>query len=185
MNAAHLHLLVNHLPIIGAFLAVPLLALALIRRQELSGLRGAVLVLAMAAVGAGLAQSTGEEAEERVEDAGWASERLMHAHEERAEIATPIAILTALLGVGVLVWTERKRAVNPALVAGLGLMATVSAGTLAWVGASGGEIRHDEIRDPTASALSEAGGGAGGEAGGEAGAEAGEHDKEEGEEDED
>ncbi len=171
MNSAHLHLLVNHLPIIGAFLSVPLLLVALLRRQEASGLRGAVLVLLLAAAGAGAASNTGEQAEETVEDAGWASERLMHDHEERAEVATPIAILTALLGVGVLVWSERKKAVNPALVAGLTLMATVSAGAMAWVGASGGQIRHDEIRD---GAVAGAQGGAGLEQG-----EGGEDEEEE------
>lgn len=176
MNSAHLHLLVNHLPIIGAFLSVPLLLVALLRRQEASGLRAAVLILLLAAAGAGASMRTGEGAEETVEDAGWASERLMHDHEERAEVATPIAILTALLGVGVLVWSERKKALNPALVAGLTLMATVSAGMMAWVGASGGQIRHDEIRD---GAVASAQGGAGFEQG-----EGGE-DEEEGEEDED
>lgn len=176
MNAAHLHLLVNHLPIIGAFLAVPLLLLALLRRQELSGIRAAAFVLALAALGAGASMRTGEQAEEVVEDAAWASEARMHDHEERAEVATPIAVITALLGLGVLIWSERKKVVNPSLVGGLTLLATISAGTLAWVGASGGEIRHDEIRDGSAPQGAAPEGGA---------AQGGEDDEaEEGEEDE-
>jgi len=167
MNPAHIHLLVNHLPIIGSFVGVPLVALALWKRQELGALRAAALVLAIAAVGAGVANSTGEGAEERIEDSGWASERLIHEHEERADVATPIAVLTGVAAVAALIWSERKKAVNPAIVGALGLLSLASAGSMAWVGAAGGVIRHDEIRD--GATVTQPGAGAGGAEAGERG----------------
>lgn len=163
MNPAHLHLLVNHLPIVGAFLAVPLLGLALWKRQDTGALRAAVLVLVFAAIGAGASMRTGEEAEEAVEASGWMSERLAHDHEERAELATPLSVVTALAGVALLIWSERKKVVNAGLVAGLGLLSVASAGAMAWVGSSGGVIRHDEIRDAATAAAAARGGGEDGE----------------------
>ena len=53
MNDAHLHLLVNHLPIIGMFLAAPVLLLAFARAEGLGALRAGALLLALAAIGAG------------------------------------------------------------------------------------------------------------------------------------
>lgn len=165
MNPAHVHLLVNHLPIVGSFVAVPVLALALWKRQDLGALRAAVLVLVIAAVGAGVANATGDGAEEAIEDSGWASEALIHQHEERADVATPIAVITGIAAVAALIWSERKKAVNPAVLGALGVLSLVSAGSMAWVGAAGGVVRHEEIRNGAAAPQG------GGEA---AGAEAGE-----------
>lgn len=147
MNPAHLHLLVNHLPIVGALLALPLLALAIWRRTDLGALRAAVLVLVLAAVGAGASMRTGEEAEHAVEDLPWATETLIEEHEERAELATWVTVAAALAGVGLWAWSERKKAVPLGALLGLGLLSAASAGAMGWVGASGGVIRHEEIRD--------------------------------------
>lgn len=151
MNPAHIHLLVNHLPIVGSFFAVPVVALALWRRENLGALRAAALVLVLAAIGAGVANATGDGAEEAIEDSGWASERMIHEHEERADVATPIAVVTGIAAVAALIWSERKKVVNPAVVGALGVLSLLSAGSMAWVGAAGGVIRHDEIRDGAAS----------------------------------
>lgn len=147
MNAAHLHLVVNHLPILGSFFAIPLILLAMIRRKEPGTWYAATLVLLAAALSGPIAGKSGENAEETVEDLPGVSEAAIHQHEERAELAVPLAIVTGLLGAGVAAWTAKKGAV-PAAGAALVLAADViTAGAMASVGLSGGAIRHSEVRE--------------------------------------
>ncbi len=143
MSFAHLHLLINHLPIIGAFLALPLLALALATRQR-GALAAAALTLALAGVGALGAQWTGEPAEAVVEDLPGFSKAAIHEHEERAEIATVLALLAALAGAGA-VALERSRGLPAPAAAGLVGLSLLSAGAMAYTGAAGGAIRHTEL----------------------------------------
>lgn len=147
MNAAHLHLLVNHLPILGSFLAAPLLVLALLRRHEPGTLYGAVFVVLAAAIGAIAADKTGEEAEESVEELPGVTEHLIHEHEEAAEVAIVLAVLTGALGIGAAALTARAGKVHP-LATGILLSATLGSGAaMANVGWAGGQIRHTEIRE--------------------------------------
>jgi len=145
MSDAYPHLLINHLPIVGALLALPLLALALWTRER-GAVAAAALVLALAGGGAVAALLTGEPAEEAVEHLAGTDEAALEIHEERAEVATILAVLAALAGLAAARGEGRARAAAAAL-------ATASAAGMAWVGASGGPIRHSELRaDVTAAA---------------------------------
>jgi len=145
MNTAHLHLMLNHLPVIATPIVGLLLLYGLIRRSR--------EILRLAAVGAVIVAAlsypvflTGAPAEERVEDAGWFRERMVHEHEERAEAAL-IAVLVTGLVAAVGLWQSRggrdlPRATGGITLAGLAL----SAGLFGWTALAGGVIRHDEIR---------------------------------------
>lgn len=147
MNDAHLHLLVNHLPIVGAMLSLPLFGLALLMPKDRGALRAAVLVAVFTALGGVAADLTGEPAEEVVEGLPDVTEDAIHEHEERAEVAVVTAVIGGLIAVGALVVSERKKAVHLP-VTGLALLAAVAtAGTMAWTGQAGGPIRHTEIRE--------------------------------------
>ena len=91
MNAVHLHLAINHLPIGGALLSVPLVVLALAFRNERGFLIAATLALTLTGAGALAAMQTGEPAEDAIEHLPGVAESLIDAHEERAEIATYLA----------------------------------------------------------------------------------------------
>ncbi len=166
MNPAHLHLMVNHLPVLGAPFVLALLLWALVRRsRELvrTALGGAILVAALAYP----VFLTGEPAEERVEDASWLQERRVHEHEERAEGALIAMMLTgavALVGL----WQSRgERQVSTGLAGLTAAGLLVSAGLFGWTALAGGAIRHDEIRAESGAALAPAPGDTGqqGEAG--------------------
>ena len=146
MNAAHVHLMVNHLPIFGSILSLPLLGLAIWRRRELSILFGATALLTLAAVGAGVALRSGGAAEEVVEDLPGVSETLIEAHEERAETATALAVVTALGAIGASAWAWRRGSVPALGLAGVTAAAVITSGAMAWTGLAGGQIRHTEIR---------------------------------------
>ena len=150
MSTLHLHLLVNHLPIVGAFLGVPLLLLALLRRRDPGALYAATMVLVMAGVGAVVAEQTGEGAEEPAERISGVSETAMEIHEERAEVATPIAVLAAVLAIGAVAAARwRPGALATAATAATFVVNLGSAGAMAWTGQSGGWIRHSEVRPAT------------------------------------
>jgi hypothetical protein len=146
MNGAHLHLLINHLPIFGSFLAIPLFGLALWRRRDPMLLLAAMIVLAFAGGGAVGAYFTGEPAEEVVEDHAGVDKEWIEVHEERAERATILAVLTTIGGLGTLGWAWKKGEV-PLAGASAVLGGTIlTFGAMAWTGFAGGQIRHDEIR---------------------------------------
>lgn len=144
LDAAHLHLILNHLPVIGAPLALLLLALGRIRRSgELVNVALA-LVVALA-VATGVVYLTGEPAEEQVEHASWYQDRLTERHEEQGEFALVAMLATGVAAGAALMSRRRPRAfawLSRATVAGL-IVGSVLLGWTAW---SGGQIRHDEIR---------------------------------------
>ncbi len=148
MSAAYLHLMINHVPVVGAFLALPLLALALWTRER-GAVAAAALVLALSGAGAGGALWTGEPAEEQVEHLAGTSEPAIEIHEERAEVATILAVLAGLAGLAVA--AAGARGGRSALL-GVTALAAASAGAMAWTAQSGGPIRHSELRDDAATA---------------------------------
>jgi hypothetical protein len=145
MNPAHLHLLLTHLPVLGAIFAVPLLATALltrctaVRRMAL----GAVVVVALLGLPT---YFTGEAAEDAVEGLPGVSEALVERHEEaaaRALAALEVAGAVALLGLAL---TLRARQVPAWILLATLLVTAVGAGLLGWTANLGGQIRHIEIR---------------------------------------
>lgn len=145
MNAAHLHLMVNHLPIVGTPVILALLLWGLVRRSrdiQRAALGGAVVLAALAYP----VFLTGEPAEEQVEDATWMNERMVHEHEERAEAALIAVLATAAIALATLWQTRGGRSISMGLsgatVAGL----LLSAGLFGWAALAGGAIRHDESR---------------------------------------
>ncbi len=145
MDATHLHLMSNHLPILGTPLVAALLFWGFIRRSReiLRTALGAAVIVAALSYPVFL---TGGPAEEQVEDAGWMKERLVHEHEERAEAGLIAILLTGALG-AVVLWQSRAGRRVPTMTAGLTLAGlAVSSGLFGWAALAGGVIRHDELR---------------------------------------
>jgi len=157
MNAAHLHLVINHLPIVGALLSVPLVILALAFRAERGLLTAAAVTLTLTGAGALAALQTGEPAEEVVEHLPEVAETLIHEHEERAEVATGLAVATAVGALALFGMTVRRGApLRAPWVAALLAATIATSGAMAWTGTAGGVIRHIEIRsDATVAAAAQ------------------------------
>ena len=83
MNGAEIHLLLNHIPVVGLFFVVALLAYALIRKNVPLVNICVVITLLLAVVTIPV-NNSGEEAEEIVEEMGLDHD-LIHEHEEAAE----------------------------------------------------------------------------------------------------
>lgn len=155
MSAAHLHLMLNHLPVMGTPIVLALLLWGLVRRSRdvQRAALGAAVLLAVVSYPVFL---TGEPAEEQLEDSTWYQERLVHEHEERGEAALIAMLLTGGIAV-VGLW--QSRGARPAAAALGGITAgglALSAALFGWTALAGGVIRHDEVR-PGAAALAPGG----------------------------
>jgi heme A synthase len=144
MSSVHLHLLVNHIPILGAAFVLLLLLWGLLARSR--DLTRAALWLALPLFIAGfVADRTGDAASERIESLSWVDRSQVHEHEERAEAVVIVLGATAVLAAFAL-WRGRTRPEErwPAGLAAVAVFVALLLG--AWTGLAGGQIRHDEIR---------------------------------------
>lgn len=145
MNQAHLHLVLNHLPILGTLFGILVLLAGFLFKQgsvRQTGL-GLFVFSALVAIPAFL---TGEGAEDAVEGLPGVGENLIERHEDLANF-----FLWTVIGLGVLALASLLASLNGWKAASLLSMITlvVALGTMVLaqqVGTSGGEIRHTEIR---------------------------------------
>lgn len=140
MNAAHLHLLINHLPLFAVLLGL-LAGLYGVWRREESVVRVALMLFILAGLGAVAAYFSGEAAEELVEALG-RSEAALEAHEESGTLAAYLTIALGVLSLGTLV---RRGPIAPAWRTALLVLATVVLGVVGYAANQGGRISHPEI----------------------------------------
>lgn len=151
MDSTHLHLLVNHVPILGTLFALLLgLAGAFTRKPDL--VRAAFATLLVCGAASFVATRTGEGAEDLVEALPGVSEAILHDHEEAAERANVAAILLGLGALAALVaWRSGP---IPRWGAAVVLIAAATVfGLMAQTGNLGGQVRHTEIRAGGASGV--------------------------------
>ena len=143
MSSIHLHLLLNHVPVVGMAFVLLILGVALWRQNDGMGRLGLAVMVGLSVITTAVFL-TGEPTEEAVEGVVGVSESMIHPHEEAAEaslIATSIVGVLALVALGV----YRRRTV-PRWVTGAALAAALVASTmLGWTANLGGQIRHTEI----------------------------------------
>ncbi len=147
MNAAHLHLLTNHLPLFAVLLGL-LVGLYGAWRREESVVRVALMLFVLGALGAVAAYFSGHGAEEIVEELG-RSHDAIEAHEEAGNLAAYLTIALGVLSLGTLL---RRGPVAPAWRTALLVLAVVVLGVVGYTANLGGRISHPEI---TGAALQE------------------------------
>lgn len=144
MSILHLHLLLNHVPVVGAAFLVLLFAVAVIRRDEKLAKMGLIFSVLLAAVTAAV-YFTGGAAEEVAENITGVSELSISLHEETAEISTIAFSVMGTLSLMYLIIARRKPVPRSAAMTALAATLIVS-GLLAWTANLGGNIRHTELR---------------------------------------
>lgn len=144
MSATHLHLVLNHIPILGVPFGMALLVAGVLRHSdELK--RAALVTFSLAALMVAPVFFTGEPAEESVEHLAGVSESLIERHEDLAELSLGLTSCLGVLSLITLVgW--RKKEIPGGLLAAVMALSLLSAASLALTGAAGGQIRHSEIR---------------------------------------
>lgn len=144
MSFAHVHLLLNHVPVIGLVFTIALLGWGVWRRERIV-IRAAFFALAVLAVTTILVFLTGEPAEELVEGLADVSHSLIESHEEAALVAT---IALGGVGVAALAGLVFFRSGGPPVRFGalVLLLSLAAMSVMAYTANLGGQIRHSEIR---------------------------------------
>ena len=143
MNAAHLHLLLVHIPVV----VVPLACIVLlcgVRRDSLPITRTALTILLVASLIAIPTFLSGGEAEEIVEHLPGISEHLIEEHEEAADIALWLTLGVGVLSLLSLLAIRTGAALERTLLRATLLLSCVSSAALAYTANEGGRIRHPE-----------------------------------------
>ncbi|WP_426091178.1 hypothetical protein [Flavobacterium sp. DSR3-2] len=149
MNDAHLHMVVNHFPIIGTFFGIGILITGIFLNNN-SVKNTAYILFIVAAIFGAFSMGTGEGAEEMVEDFPNIGKAIIHEHEELAEKFALVLYVTGSFALISLVASVKK--FRPAKIFSfITLVLALIGGIMAInVGTSGGEIRHTEIRENNA-----------------------------------
>jgi uncharacterized membrane protein len=144
MSTTHIHLLLNHIPVIGILIGLVVFTLGVWRRND-SWTRLALGLFAAVALVALATMLTGEGAEEAVENLPGVSESLIGTHEDAAGLAAIGAYVLGGISLVALLWVRRRPLPRALTVTVLPVVLLVS-GLMAYTANLGGQIRHTEIR---------------------------------------
>ena len=145
MNMAHLHLMLNHIPVLGTFIGLALLSFACWKHSEESKrvALGLLVITALLAVPAFL---TGEPAEGMIKGLPGVSQTIIEQHEEAAQGAFIALCILGGVALAGLVWYRRSQ-LMPAWFGSVVLAGSLVVGSwMAWTANLGGQIHHPEIR---------------------------------------
>ena len=145
MSAAHIHLLLNHIPILWTIFALLLLLYGMWKRNEdmERASLGAFVITALITIPVYL---TGDGAAEIIHNLPGVSIELIRQHDSAASL-TIVAI--ELLGAASLLslWLLRRAAALKSwMMIAVLVLALISTGLAVWTGGLGGQIRHTEVR---------------------------------------
>ena len=144
MNQTQIHLVINHLPIVGPFIGALVLIHGIGVKSDQT-IIASYYIFILCAIGASIAYFTGEGAEEVVEKIPDIVESSIKLHEEFALFAF-ISLIT--LGISSLIglfYTWKSSTLTKPLAFIILFIALISFGLVARAGYLGGEIRHTEI----------------------------------------
>jgi hypothetical protein len=149
-NLAHIHLLLNHVPTVGATVALGLLIVAFIRRDEPLKLVGLEVLFAIALLTLP-AYMTGVAAFQKLRNQPGISDTAIRLHQDVALFGFTWMEFAAFIG-WVALWQARRRGrAATGMVAVATALTIVALVVMARAANLGGDIHHPEIRDAVSS----------------------------------
>ncbi len=144
-SMAHVHLLVNHFPIIGAiFIAVMFLIALLFRNVFLQ--KVSLWFLVAVALSTAVAYASGGGTKAAVQGLPEASDTMIAAHEQAARYALIVMFVAGVLSLGGIVLYSKRPILPLYFRVSVLLVLLISVVVLTYVGFLGGQIMHPEIR---------------------------------------
>ncbi len=143
MNAAHWHIVLVHVPVVGALFALTTLALAVSLRSGVLFRLGSGFVVACALT-AGAAYFSGGEAYELMKPD--VETALVESHAVIGRAALLASVLTGVVALVGLLQELQGEQPPPALRWGLTFASGAVVWLMAWAAHLGGRIRHPEVR---------------------------------------
>jgi uncharacterized membrane protein len=145
VNLAHLHLLLNHVPTLGSVVALGLLLLALVRRDEALKHAGLEVLFVIAVLTLPVYMS-GVAAHQKLRAQPEISDDAMRVHQDAALAGFAVTEFAGFVA-WIALWQSRRRGrAARGLVPAVTLLSIVALVLMARSATLGGEIRHPEIR---------------------------------------
>lgn len=144
MSFTHLHLLLNHFPVIGAIIGVVLLGIAVLRRSSELGKVSFGLLAALGVISI-IVYFTGEPAQDSIEKLPGFSKSITEEHEEFALVAMIGLAVIGAFTLSALAVFRRKPFPRWLTITGL-VLAIGASGLMGYTALLGGQVRHTEIR---------------------------------------
>jgi hypothetical protein len=149
MNWAHLHLALNHIPVVGLGFGLVVFGIGLAKKHRVVQRTGLGLLIASALLTIPV-YLTGEPAEEQVEQVAGISEDLIEQHEDAAKVSFIAVGVLGVVALGGLLLSRRGANLPPWLGILILLLSFGVSGSMAWTANLGGRIHHPEIRSDAA-----------------------------------
>lgn len=148
MTAAHFHLALNHIPVLGSLFGTLLLGYGLWRNQEAVQdlMLGFLVFVGAVAIPVYL---TGEPAEEIVEGLAGVSHDAIEVHESWGQYAFIASIVTGVASLLVLTLRLVGRRLARWMVPGVLVLSLLTTGVMVYTANLGGKINHEELRGAT------------------------------------
>jgi hypothetical protein len=144
VNLAHLHLLLNHVPTLGSVVALGLLLLALVRRDEALKHAGLEVLFVIAVLTLPVYMS-GVAAHQKLRAQPEISDDAMRVHQDAALAGFAVTEFAGFVA-WIALWQSRRRGrAARGLVSAVTLLSVVALALMARAATLGGDIRHPEI----------------------------------------
>ena len=145
MNWAHMHLMINHFPVIGLVFGLALLLIAVIKKSD-DLKKISLWFFILIALTALPVYFSGEPAEESVEHLSGGAEQVIEQHEKMAMLSLAAVIISGFIAAVGLFLIKRHGKIANMLIMTLLVSLVISSGLMAKTANLGGQIRHTEIR---------------------------------------
>ena len=144
MDLAHLHLITNHIPVIGTGFGILLLLFGMFRKSTELQVAAYILFI-ISTFGVIIAYFTGGPAVESVEYIYDVSENSIEAHGDAARITYIGMLILAILSIIALLIISKNPSRSSGVAQIILLVAAIIFGMAAYTSNLGGKIRHTEI----------------------------------------
>lgn len=143
MLGVQLHLILNHISLIGIPVALAFLGIGYLKKNDLLQ-KTALLILILVSLMIIPTYLTGDMAEEALETTPAFSEHQVETHEESAELALTLTlILGGFSGLTLLLWHSKFKSISLYAVFSVALLSVIG---LSFAAHQGGLIRHTELQ---------------------------------------
>lgn len=143
MTAAHWHLVLNHIPIIGTTISTLLLIAGLLLKNEQLKIISVIFILAMSVFGV-IVHETGEKTERNIKNDQTVNQYAVEQHEEAAKPAFLVHNVAGMLSLIALTFYKKKRKVFNVVASLIVVISLSAAGLMSYAGYLGGKIRHSQ-----------------------------------------
>ena len=153
LNAAHLHLMLNHIPILGSIFITILLIVALIYRNVFLQ-KVTLWSLVVVALFTAVTYLTGDKSQDLVQNVPGVSDTMLHLHEKAAQLGLLLMFVTGIIALAGAFFYRHKPALPKPLLTAVLIILLLNSGVFAYIGFLGGQILHPEIRPASVSSQS-------------------------------